>query len=94
MDRAILDCVSGGKPLLGICLGMQLMLEYSDEHGRSVGLGVVPEVSYACPRRSRCPTWAGTSCASMAIKLCSTLSRRARGSISCTPTTADPADDS
>ena len=42
MDRAILDCVSGGKPLLGICLGMQLLLEYSDEHGRSVGLGVVP----------------------------------------------------
>ena len=42
IDRAVIDYVSSGRQLLGICLGMQLLLEYSDEHGRSEGLGIVP----------------------------------------------------
>lgn len=42
LDRAVLDCIGSGKQILGICLGMQLLFEYSDEHGRSEGLGIVP----------------------------------------------------
>jgi glutamine amidotransferase len=36
------EYVKTGKPLLGICLGMQLLFEESDEGGLSKGLGLLP----------------------------------------------------
>ena len=38
----IQDYVKTGKPLLGICLGMQLLFEESEEGGLSKGLGLLP----------------------------------------------------
>lgn len=37
----LLEQIAGGKPLMGICLGMQLLFERSEEHGDFEGLGVV-----------------------------------------------------
>ena len=36
------ETVAAGKPLLGICIGMQLLFEESEEHGRFRGLGLLP----------------------------------------------------
>ena len=41
LNEAILDFCHTGKPVLGICLGMQLLAEYGEEYGVSEGLGVI-----------------------------------------------------
>jgi imidazole glycerol-phosphate synthase subunit HisH len=41
LDQAILDYLKTGRPFLGICLGMQLMFEKSEE-GNAQGLGCLP----------------------------------------------------
>ena len=38
----IKEFAASGKPLLGICLGMQLLFEESDENGLTKGLGLLP----------------------------------------------------
>lgn len=42
LDIALKDFAATGKPLLGICLGMQLLLSESDEFGRTEGLDLIP----------------------------------------------------
>lgn len=41
LDRAILKHVDAGKPFLGICVGMQILFEDSDEFGSTPGLGIM-----------------------------------------------------
>jgi glutamine amidotransferase len=42
LDQAILDAVEAGKPLLGLCLGLQLLFSESEEFGRHEGLKLIP----------------------------------------------------
>jgi imidazole glycerol-phosphate synthase subunit HisH len=41
-EQPLREAVSAGKPLLGICVGMQLLFDESDEMGRHPGLRLVP----------------------------------------------------
>ena len=41
LDKVVIDEAKGGKPLLGICLGMQMLLERSFEFGEHAGLGLI-----------------------------------------------------
>jgi glutamine amidotransferase len=41
LDELVAERVAAGTPLLGICLGMQLLLERSTEHGGAEGLGLL-----------------------------------------------------
>lgn len=42
MDEAVKQVVATNKPLLGICLGMQLLMSWSEENGGVNGLGIIP----------------------------------------------------
>ncbi len=42
LDAAILSQAERGKPILGICLGMQLLFDGSEEFGFHAGLGLIP----------------------------------------------------
>ena len=42
LDQLVREQAVAGKPLLGICLGMQLLFDYGLEYGRHEGLGLIP----------------------------------------------------
>ena len=41
MDGVVLDHIASGRPLLGICLGLQMLFDFSREGGRHECLGVL-----------------------------------------------------
>jgi len=55
LDQVVLDWVSTRKPLLGICLGMQLLFENSEEHGIHQGLGILPGTIKRIPSQVKVP---------------------------------------
>lgn len=42
LSKVIIEFAAKGKPLLGICLGMQMLLDSSEEFGLHQGLGIIP----------------------------------------------------
>src|SRR5207302_6043787 len=54
-DDAITDVVARGTPLLGICLGMQMLCEASDETPGVAGLGVIAGTCRRLPADVRVP---------------------------------------
>jgi glutamine amidotransferase len=42
LDEALLDRAAAGRPTLGICLGLQLALDETEEDGGVTGLGLIP----------------------------------------------------
>jgi glutamine amidotransferase len=42
LARAVVDYAASGRPLLGVCLGFQLLFDWSDESGGRRGLGLLP----------------------------------------------------
>ena len=44
LDQVLKEQAAAGKPLMGICLGMQMLFEKSYEYGEHQGLGLIPGV--------------------------------------------------
>jgi glutamine amidotransferase len=56
LDELLRERAGAGVPLLGICLGMQLLFESSTEHGGATGLGLLGgDVTYLDTRGERLP---------------------------------------
>ena len=91
LDSVVTDEARRGKPLMGICLGMQLLFDRGFEYGEHAGLSLIPgEVRpspRSSPRTSRSRTSAGTPCALPKRKAPSSgTSKRGTACISYTPT--------
>ena len=53
LKETILTFAKSGKPLLGICLGMQLLFDSSKENGETKGLGLLPGEVLHIPKEDR-----------------------------------------
>ena len=42
LDKILVEEAAKGKPIMGICLGMQMLFEKSYEYGEHEGLGLIP----------------------------------------------------
>ncbi|WP_174728692.1 imidazole glycerol phosphate synthase subunit HisH [Mesobacillus harenae] len=52
LAKMVKEFAATGKPLLGICLGMQLLFEESEENGPTKGLGLLSGSCHMFPGRS------------------------------------------
>ena len=63
LGRRIVELAQKGKPLLGVCLGYQLLFEESTEHGRHEGLGLLSGTVVEVTNSERLPVigWCRTT---------------------------------
>ncbi|MCR4672386.1 MAG: imidazole glycerol phosphate synthase subunit HisH [Lachnospiraceae bacterium] len=54
LDETIREFVKTGKPFLGICLGLQVLFERSDESPEETGLGILPGEILRIPASEGC----------------------------------------
>jgi imidazole glycerol-phosphate synthase subunit HisH len=66
LDRAISDAVGTGRPVFGVCVGMQVLFEGSEEDPEA-GIGILPGLSRRLPDSVKVPhigwnevAWEGT----------------------------------
>jgi glutamine amidotransferase len=52
LDRALQESFRKGAPILGICLGAQIILEYSEENDNTPCLGLLPGRTRSLPRQA------------------------------------------
>lgn len=55
LEQPALDAVESGRPFLGICVGMQMLFDRSEEDAAARGLGVVPGTVRSIPPGVRIP---------------------------------------
>ncbi|UCC59763.1 MAG: imidazole glycerol phosphate synthase subunit HisH, partial [Dehalococcoidia bacterium] len=55
LDSAISEVIRKGRPMLAICLGMQVLLAVSEEDGHSQCLGVLPGTVRKLPQGLKVP---------------------------------------
>jgi glutamine amidotransferase len=56
LDEATLAFIATGRPFIGVCLGMQLLFDRSEEFGGDNGLGVIPGPVIRIPDRDAAGT--------------------------------------
>ena len=55
LEQPALDAVASGRPFLGICVGMQMLFDDSEEDAAARGLGVIPGTIRWIPRGVKRP---------------------------------------
>lgn len=55
LDKLALDAIAADRPFMGICVGMQMLYEGSDENPDALGLGVLPARIRALPEDVKRP---------------------------------------
>ena len=59
LDKVVIEQANAGKPLMGICLGMQLLFDEGLEYGCHKGLGLIPgrviSISEVIPQALKIP---------------------------------------